>query len=58
MELYDLTLTEAAEPAIEAIMESLGCSKKKATILFKNTLVYNVVIAEIVGQAEFITEEL
>ena len=53
-DLYDLTLTEAAEAAIETIMEHRECSKKEATILFKNALVYNVVIEQIVIQADFL----
>lgn len=57
MELYKLTYAEAAETAIEKISEQLRVSKAEATVLFKNALLYNVVITEIVDQARYLQEE-
>lgn len=57
MELYTMSYSQAAESAIETIMEELGVSKTKATILFKNAVCYNCVIDEIVGQAAFLLEK-
>ena len=55
-DLYKLTYTEAAEPAIEEIMARCSLSKAAATDLFKNTLLYNVVVEQIANQAEFLME--
>lgn len=54
--MFELTLKEAAQYAVDEIAESLGCSKKKAMELFKNAIVYNCVIDEIVGQAMFLAK--
>ena len=57
MELYAMSYSQAAEAAIETIMEDLNVSKAKATVLFKNAICYNCVIDEIVGQAAFLLEK-
>ena len=57
MELYELTMKEAAQSAIDTIVEELGVSKAHAAKLFKNAILYNCVIDEIVGQASFLLEK-
>lgn len=56
MELVNLTMTEAAEYAVEKIMEEFGFNKKTAQELFKNAITYNVVIEEIVNQVSFMID--
>lgn len=58
MDLYELTLQQAADEAIKSIMDRCGVSKAKATVLFKNALLYNVVIDAIATQAEYLIEEI
>lgn len=55
--LYDMTMKEAAQSAIDEIMTRLDVSKARATELFKNAIIYNCVIDEIVGQADFLLEK-
>ena len=57
-DLYDLTATEALKDAIDRVQGnnpelSRGFCKK----LVLNTLIYNCVIDEIAGQAEFLLEK-
>ena len=57
-ELYDITLTEAIAEAVQRLEEEHPeLSKTQAKKLITNTLVYNCVIDEIVGQAEFLLGE-
>lgn len=53
-ELYNLSWKEASEDAIETIMEQTGVSRALAEKVLKNTLLYNCVIDEILGQAMFL----
>lgn len=57
VDLYDLTWSEAADGVIEDVAKRIGITKKQATILVKNTLIYNCVAEEIAGQAEFLHRE-
>lgn len=54
--MFELTLKGAAQYAVDEIASSLGCTKTRAMELFKNAIVYNCVIDEIVGQAMFLAE--
>ena len=56
-ELYKLTPTEALSYSIDNVAEELNVSRKLARDLVLNALVYNCVVAEIVGQAAFLLEE-
>ena len=56
MELFDLTMLEAADYAIARIMEEFGFNKSTAKELFKNAITYNTVIEEIVNQVEYIID--
>ena len=57
MTLYELTMKEAAQYAIDTIATDLGVSKAHAAKLFKNAIIYNCVIDGIVGQAAFLLEK-
>ena len=55
IELYDITMTEALADLISRLEEAhpeLGRAQAKKLII--NALIYNCVIDEIVGQAEFL----
>lgn len=54
MDLYKMSYAEAAETAVSEIMEACGVGRNKAVQLFKNAIIYNCVVAEIVQQAEFL----
>lgn len=56
-DLYDLTVTQALEMAVKRVKENNPTLSKafcKKVVL--NTLIYNCVIDEIAGQAEFLLE--
>ena len=57
-DLYDLTVTQALEEAVKRVKENNPTLSKafcKKVVL--NTLIYNCVIDEIAGQAEFLLEK-
>lgn len=53
-ELYNISWEKASKDAIETIMEQTGVSRALAEKALKNTLLYNCVIDEILGQAMFL----
>lgn len=55
IELYNLTATEALKDAIDRVQENNPkLSRAFCKKLVLNTLIYNCVIDEIAGQAEFL----
>ena len=53
--LYELTMSEALQESITRLEESHPeLTKKEAKKLVMNALIYNCVIDEVVGQAEFL----
>ena len=53
-DLYDLTLTEAAQVCIDQIAAGFDVPKKQARKLFANAIIYNCVLEEIMGQVAFL----
>ena len=54
VDIYDLTAAQAVDVVVKEVMEVMGISKKDASVLVKNALVYNVVIDEIISQCMFL----
>lgn len=54
MELYNITASEAIACLVDEIAEDKGISKALAKKLVLNSLLYNVVIAEISNQVEYL----
>ena len=55
IKLYDMTMSEALQESITRLEESHPeLTKREAKKLVINALIYNCVIGEIVGQAEWL----
>ena len=55
-ELHGLTLKEVSDCIVERIAENKNISKTLARKLFINAISYNIVIAEIENQIDFLLE--
>lgn len=56
--LYDLTVNEALESAINSVLEcNPELKKREAKKLVLNALIYNCVVDEIVGQVNFLLDK-
>ena len=56
VKLEDFTMKEASDYIINKIAEEKEIPKSLARKLFINSLLYNVVVEEIMGQVEFLME--
>lgn len=58
MELENYTQTEVINYLINHIAERIDVSKKEAKTLLLNALTYNLVVAEIDGQIDYMMERI